>query len=141
MFKKIFGDIATGQLLRLPYLGYSVLLFVLMAAFMISIGLMIGGVEQMMGGDIHQAQDKLRGWLTLPFMIIFAVVMAAFLFAGFNIMAKRIRNIGLPGWWSILVILVVGALVTAFVSQQAGNGLNTLIWLALLLIPAKTFSK
>lgn len=141
MFKKIFGDVAKGQLLRLPYLGYSVLLFVLLAVFMIAIGLMIGGAEQMMGGDIQQAQDKLREWLTLPFMVIFSIVMAVFLFAGFNIMAKRIRNIGLPGWWSIVVIIVVGALVTAFVSQQAGSGLNTLIWLGLVLIPGKAFNK
>ncbi len=140
MFNKIFGDVAKGQLLRLPYLGYSVLLFVLMFVFMISIGFMIGGAEQMMGGDIQQAQDKLRGWLTLPFMIIFSIIMAGFLFAGLNIMAKRIRSIGLPGWWSIVVVLVIGVIVTAFVSQQAGSGLNTLIWLALLLIPAKTFN-
>lgn len=141
MFKNIFGDIRKGRLLRLPYLGYSLLLLVLIFVFMISIGLMIGSAEQMMGGNLQQAQDQLRAQFTLPFIIIYLLIMIVFLFAGLNIMAKRIRDMGLPGWWTILGIFILSIVVIAFVSEQAGSVLNTVAWLALLLLPGETFNK
>lgn len=62
MFGVLFGDIASGRLLRLPYLGYSILL-------------------------------------------------------------------------GVLALFVVAALISGLVSQQASGVVNSLVWLALVLIP------
>ena len=141
MFKALLGEVKTGRLMRLPYLGYSVLLSLLMFGFGLAIVMAIGVGEHIAGGDLQQAQDQLREQLTLPVMLIMAVVMPLFLFIGVNIMAKRIRDIGLPGWWTVLAIFIVSGVVSYVVSDNAGSIVNTLAWLAVVLVPGNAPAK
>ena len=141
MINVLFGDIKTGRLMRLQYLGYSLLLSLLMFGFMLAVVLALGAGEHIIGGDLQQAQDKLRDMFTLPAMIVFAVVMPLFMFIGVNIMAKRVRDIGLPGWWMVLAIFVISGVVSYMVSNEVSNGLNTLIWVVLLLVPGNAPAK
>ena len=141
MFKVLFGDISNVRLMRLPYLGYSLLIDLLVIGFVFAVVLTIGAGEQIIGGNLQQAQDMLQKWFTLPFFIVFGLFMLMFVYAGFNIMAKRIRDIGLPGWWVLLAIIVLESVVTYTVSQQAGGNSHILITVVLLLIPSNTFAK
>jgi uncharacterized membrane protein YhaH (DUF805 family) len=141
MINALFGDVKTGRLMRLQYLGYSLLLSLLMFGFGLAIVLAIGAGEHIIGGDLQQAQDKLREIFTLPLIIVFAVVIPLFVFIGLNIMAKRIRDIGLPGWWTMLVIIVLEGVASFAVSDGAGSVLHSLVWFTLLLIPTDTFKK
>lgn len=83
--KSMFGDLRTGSLRRLPYLGYSVFLFVLM--------LVLGGL--LIFGGV-----ALLAWLNLSMtmMIIigsfYVVVSCAALYASIILTIKRMRNIG-----------------------------------------------
>jgi len=141
MFKVLFGDIYNGRLLRLPYLGYSLLLVALMIGFGLAVVLAIGVGEHLIGGDLQQAQDKLREWFTLPAMILFGLVTVLFVFSGANIMAKRLRDTGLPGWWLVLAITVLTGAVSYVISNEVSSGLHTLIWVVLLLIPGNAFTR
>ena len=127
--------------MRLQYLGYSLLVYLLMFGFVFVVILAIGAGEHIIGGDLQHAQDKLREMFTLPAMIVFAVIMPLFLFMVANIMAKRIRDIGLPGWWSVLAIIVITGIVSYMVSNEVSNGLSTLIWVVLLLVPSNSQAK
>jgi len=127
--------------MRLQYLGYSLLLSLLMFGFMLAVVLALGAGEHIIGGDLQQAQDKLRDMFTLPAMIVFAVVMPLFMFIGVNIMAKRVRDIGLPGWWSVLAIIVITGVVSYMVSNEVSRALHTLILVVLLLVPSNTLAK
>lgn len=141
MIKSLFGDVKTGRLMRLQYLGYSLLLSLLMFGFGLAILLAIGAGEHIIGGDLQQAQDRLREMFSLPLMIVFAVVIPLLVFIGVNMMAKRIRDIGLPGWWTMLVIIALEGIASFTVSDGAGSGLHSIVWIALLLIPTDTFKK
>jgi uncharacterized membrane protein YhaH (DUF805 family) len=141
MIKTFFGDIADGRLARLPYLGHWVLLSLAVLILLLGIGAAIGIGEQLIGGDLQQAQAKLREWLTLPFFVLFGLVVAVLFFAGANLTAKRIRDIGLPGWWSVLAIALLVGLVSGVVSKQAGSGVQLAIWLALVLVPTNVLAK
>ena len=141
MTKALLGEVKTGRLMRLQYLGYSLLLSLLMFGFGLATVLAIGAGEHIIGGDLQQAQDKLREMFTLPLMIVFAVVIPLSVFIAANIMAKRIRDIGLPGWWTLLVIIVLESVASYAVSNEIGSGLHTLVWIVLLLIPSDTFKK
>ena len=141
MIKALLGDVKTGRLMRLQYLGYSLLVYLLMFGFVFVVILAIGAGEHIIGGDLQHAQDKLREMFTLPAMIVFAVIMPLFLFMAANIMAKRIRDIGLPGWWSVLAIIVITGIVSYMVSNEVSNGLSTLIWVVLLLVPSNSQAK
>ena len=135
MFKVLFGEVTKGRLMRLQYLGYSLLLVFLMIAFVAAVILAIGAGEHLIGGDLKLAQNKLREWFTLPFIVIFGLVSASLVFGGVNMMAKRIRDIGLPGWWMVLAITVLECILSYAVSKQAGSGLYPLILVVLMLIP------
>ena len=141
MIKALFGEVKTGRLMRLPYLGYSVLLSLLMFGFVFAVVAAIGAGKHIIGGDLQQAQDQLREMFTLPAMLVFAVIMPLFVFIGANIMAKRIRDIGLPGWWMVLAIFVISGVVSYVISNDVSSALNTLIWVVLLLIPSNALVK
>jgi len=141
MFNILFGDIKTGRLLRLQYIGYSLLIAFPFFAFMMLVVLAIGAGEHILGGNLQEAQDQLRQWFTLPFMLVFGVFMAVVAFVSFNLMAKRFRDMGLPGWWAVLAIVVQGMIVSASVSEQAGGVFHTVIWLLLLFVPSNALKK
>ena len=139
MLNVLIGDIKNGRLLRLQYLGYALFLILLFSLFVFAVILAIGAGEHILGGDLQQAQAQLQEWFSLPFLLIFIVFMAVLSFMSLNIMAKRIRDMGLPGWWIVLILLILESIVSYYVSQQASSGLHTLTWILLLLIPSDLF--
>jgi uncharacterized membrane protein YhaH (DUF805 family) len=141
MFKRLLGDVKDGRLQRLPYLGSSILLFVLMMMFILAIIFSIGIGEKALGGDLQQAQETLRDWFSIPFLIIFCIVMTVLLFAKLNIMAKRLRDIGFSGWGIVAAILVINALVGIGVSKEASSSVTLLVWLLLLFLPTNMLTK
>ena len=140
MFKALFGDIQAGRLLRLPYLGYSILISVLMIVFGLALAFAAGVGEYLIAGDMEAAQLHMSENFSIVSVLLFIVVSVLFLFAGCNIMAKRLRDIGLPGWWMVLAIVVVTGAVAVMVSDEASNILQTLIWIVLLLVPSNSLT-
>jgi uncharacterized membrane protein YhaH (DUF805 family) len=102
MLKSYFGDVKSGRLQRLPFLGYFILLQIIMVAIAVGIGAGIGAVENLVGGDLQQAQEMLRTRFGIPVIILLAILYGALFFAMLNLEAKRIRDMGLPGWWPLL---------------------------------------
>ena len=76
MFKVLPGDTRHGRLKRLPYPGYSLLVMALMPGFGIAITVAAGVGEQIIGGDIQQAQDRLHEWFALPAPLLIMLAMA-----------------------------------------------------------------
>jgi len=153
MLKVLFGDVKGGRLARLPYLGYIVLLVVISMAFVFGLIAIVGGIERMMGGDIQQTQAMLMQKFGIPGMILTMTVALLLGFANLNIAAKRFRDMGLPGWWTILGLVVV-SLAVAFIfpgETIVQNGqtimqaslpssiLQLVIFAVLLLVPGNAF--
>jgi len=122
MLKTLFGDAATGRLARLPYLGYWFLLGLLGIVIAIGIGASIGVAEQAIGGDIQQAQAHLRENLGLPAISFIFAVGILLLFGNLNLMAKRIRDMGLPGWWVVLGFVVLNAIISTGILRSRAEG-------------------
>ncbi len=141
VLKVLFKDLHEGRLQRLPFLGYSFLLWLFALAAFIIIVIAFGAGEHLMVGNIQQAQEKLWANFSLPVFALSGILILLFSFAHANLYAKRIRDIGLPGWWGVLGIILLSITVSILVSAQLSNGLGTLIWLAILLIPTGTFEK
>ncbi|OOY34206.1 DUF805 domain-containing protein [Solemya velum gill symbiont] len=141
MLKVLFKDLHDGRLQRLQFLGYTILLWLFAFAIFVLMVAAIGAGEHLMGGNLQQAQEKLFASFSIPVFIGLGIVMLLFSFAHMNLYAKRIRDIGLPGWWGVLVIILLSIALSLLVSAQFSNGVGTLIWLALLLIPTDTFEQ
>jgi uncharacterized membrane protein YhaH (DUF805 family) len=140
VFEILFGEVKTGRLQRLPFLGYSLLIQLLFFGFIFAIVVAIGAGEHLIGGDLQQAQKILTEWFFTPFFIIFGLFMLLISFTGLNLVAKRIRDAGLPGWWTLLAIFILEVLISTIISQEASGSLHILFIVILLFIPSDTFS-
>jgi uncharacterized membrane protein YhaH (DUF805 family) len=148
MLNTYFGDVTSGRLQRLPFLGYFILLQIVILAIAIGIGVGLGVAENLVGGDLQQAQEMLRTRFGIPVMIMLAILFGTLLFAMLNLEAKRIRDMGLPGWWTLLAVLIFSVIITAllsgFLDPELGNRVSSIIsaiaFLALVFIPSDTFS-
>jgi uncharacterized membrane protein YhaH (DUF805 family) len=140
VFEILFDEVKTGRLQRLPFLGYSLLIQLLFFGFIFAIVVAIGAGEHLIGGDLQQAQKILTEWFFTPFFIIFGLFMLLISFTGLNLVAKRIRDAGLPGWWTLLAIFILEVLISTIISQEASGSLHILFIVILLFIPSDTFS-
>lgn len=148
MLSTYFGDVTSGRLQRLPFIGYIVLLYVLFIVLMLAGAASLGIAENLAGGDLTQTQQMLAEKFGLPAMIIVGIVVAAVFFASLNLEAKRIRDMGLPGWWTLLAVWVLSviiiALLSGFLDPELGNRVSSIIsaiaFLALVFIPGDTFT-
>lgn len=85
MINTYFGAFATGRLPRLPYLGYNVLIVVLLMAFVMATVLMMGLAENIMGGDLADAQQTIMASLGMPYMIILGLFIFVIVVAGLRV--------------------------------------------------------
>jgi uncharacterized membrane protein YhaH (DUF805 family) len=141
MIRTLFADLSSGRLQRLPYLGwYAVLaLFVLVIGF--GIGASIGLAERASGGEAADAQMVITEHLGVVGLVLIIAIFSVLLFAHLNIAAKRIRDMGLPGWLVLLGAIIVGGLIGTLAGQGIGALFNLLGLLALFLIPSNAFGK
>ena len=136
MFKTLFGDLSTGRLQRLPYLGWYAALAVLVLVIGFGIGASIGLAERVVGGEVADAQMAITEHLGIPGVVVIIAIFSVLLFAHLNIAAKRIRDMGLPGWLVLLGVIIVSGLIGTLAGQQIGALFNLIGLLALLLIPS-----
>jgi len=170
MLKVYFGEWGNGRLKRLAYLGYYLLLIVLVAAILFGAIFAVGATEKLMGGDIVAAQAMLMDRFGLLAMIGIMILMIAILVAQINILAKRIRDMGLPAVWTILGLIAISIVLnilfpvqsmevnTAIVKTAEGTAVSTAgthantgsmvvqlfdmaVFLCLVLIPSDAFRK
>ncbi len=141
MIRALFLDIRDGRLTRLPFLGYSLLLNILGLLFVFGIVAAISGAETLMGGDLQEAQAALRKAFSLPLIAVLSGFFGTVVFVALNLAAKRIRDIGLPGWLSVLAIAAITISVSLLVSDNASQTLSFVSWVALVLIPGGMMNK
>ena len=167
MLKIYFGEWGTGKLQRLSYLGYHILLMVMIIAIIFAGIFAVGATENLMGGNIIETQNILMDKFGIAAILSIASLMLIALFGQVNILGKRIRDMGLPVLWTILGIIAVSlvlnvvfppeevtlsavAVQTADASATAVKATATtsniivqifdmIVFLCLVLIPSNTF--
>jgi len=139
MFKILFGEVQQGHLARLGYIGYSILLEVLLLIFIVAVVFAIGATEHIIGGDLQQAQQQLTDNFSLPFSVISILVLVLIAFSSLNLMAKRLRDIGLSGWGFTLLLVIMSILISNFIPGMVSTGFSLLMTACLALIPSNTF--
>jgi uncharacterized membrane protein YhaH (DUF805 family) len=131
----LFFDVANGRIGRLSYLGHSALLLLLFLVVGLGIAVAFGVTGHMLNADFHAAHTTVMAAAGVPFIILMIALIGAFLFVSLNLTAKRVRDIGLPGWPVTICYLFAVGLVAQYLSQSVGHALNSLAFLALLLVP------
>ncbi len=141
MLRVYFADLSDGRLNRLGYLAYWLGLVLFVIVISVAAGLAIGLYEQTTGGGFPPTQDELVAQVGQPAMILFALVGVVLVFVSLNLQAKRLRDMGLPGWPVAAILVGINLAVSATLSEGAGAVLSGIVFLALVLIPSNTFAR
>lgn len=141
MLKIFWGEVRTGRLKRLPYVACFVTLNVLLGLLLFAGVMLMGFDETLLEGGAEQIQKAFADNLSMPVMLIGGLLVMFCTLASMNIMAKRLRDIGLPGWWSTLGIALLSLILSFQVAGSIGDGFQLLVLLALLLLPSGILSK
>ncbi len=163
-----FGEWKSGRLKGLPYLGYYFLMFFLFALIMFGGVFLLGGLGNMMNGNMGAMGESLKSGGGMVAGLLLMVAFIAFAAGQFNIFAKRIRDMGLPVLWTVVGIIILSILLnivfpphevvmqsatvaTANSTMQSAsttvstsgpaNVLNLIIFLALIFVPSDTFKR
>ncbi len=118
MLKTYFGEWGSGKLQRLPYLGYHILLMVLVVAVIFAGIFAVGATENLMGGDLEATQKLLADKFGIIAVIFIVALMFIAMLGQVNILGKRIRDMGLPVLWTILGIIVLSMVLNLLFPPQ-----------------------
>lgn len=141
MLADYFSNLTSGRLAPVPFLIRWLILIVLLFAIGIGVAAAIGSVERIFGGDLPAFQNTLIELFGLPFVMVLAGLIAAFAFASLNIIAKRARDAGLPGWSMAILVAMLMAAAPKISNLPAINSLGPLLVLVLALLPTDQFRK
>lgn len=141
MIQVLFGQARSGTVKRLPFVLYVTAIHLSLLLFVIAIGVSAGLLEHAASGDIEKTQLALSDWLSLPTVALVVVFSLAITFANFNLVAKRIRDIGLPGWLSVLIYLIARSVLPYLVGYAIGMLLDTVFMLLLCFVTTGKFKR
>jgi len=143
MIKALFGELRHGRIARLPYLGYGILIGVMFALLGVVLGFAYAVISAALGGG--QERQALTYMMDTPNVIYMVLVMLLIvvpvMFAGSNLQAKRWRDIGLPGWTTVAVVILIGALLRLVGWEQIEFGFGLLMGIGLLFIPSGALNR
>ena len=161
MINTYFKNWSTGRLQRLPYLGYHVLIIAIFVAILFATIAAASAVQNLVGGDIATTQKMLEDKFGMAGILGGLTVGLLFMVAVINIEIKRIRDMGLPPFITLIVLVVVSfslnllfpgvtevvtataenasAVAVANTPSAIASGFSTLVFLCLLFIPSNTF--
>ncbi len=138
MFRDYLGDVASGRLGRgrfiLLWLISGIVLFLVLFAALLAFGL-LGTAMARIGGD--PGQPLFIDMAPLPLLVAMAVIVLGYLFANLNIVAKRARDIGLPGWLIAFGYALVYGATIQLGDQGTTIGAGLLIAIVLALVPGR----
>lgn len=137
MFRTYFGDVSSGRIGRLKYLGHWILLCLAVIIVLVGITASVDFSRQIMEANAAAIQDSLTQRIGMPILWLLMLFALAVLFASLNIMAKRLRDMGVSGWGLVLVIAVISFVLTGYAPVEVASGFSILVFLALVLLPGR----
>ncbi len=140
MLLNLWGEILDGRLSRLQFLVSYLLIAAIAILLAFGLGAVIGAAERMGASESLTNQVSLADSLGPVGLTIVAAMFALLLLGQLNIMAKRLRDMGAPAPW---LIVLAWMLLAGFLSSGGGVALGGLLGLgfllALLFVPTGAF--
>ncbi len=141
MLKDYLGHFANGRLGRRRYVGLwlGIIGFLILAMLLVLVAVGVGvGLAE---GELADLPDRVAAELGFPAIAVLIALALVAMVANLNIVAKRARDTGLPGWpVAVVYLLVSGGGSQAGESGSVG-GLGLLIMLILAVIPTDQFRR
>lgn len=137
MVRTMFGEIFRGRLARLPFIGAMIGLVLVAVLVSAVIVISVGVAESLVAGDLLATQALVHASIGLPAFLAVALLYLALTFGYFNLIAKRVRDIGLPGWAVVIGWLIAIALLRRSGAEGTVAILSLIALACLLLLPGR----
>ncbi|MBW3138741.1 DUF805 domain-containing protein [Ferrimonas balearica] len=134
----LWGETGSGQLARLPFLVFTMGLLLLLMALGYAISERVRHYAQQHPTAPDQLTE-LTAALTGPGVILALLALLLITLTGLNLMSKRLRHMGLPGWPTTVALCLLTIAIGYGWSLPGANGFQLLVWLALVLTPGQWF--
>lgn len=136
MITLLFDQVRTGRAGRLAFvkglavlaLAFALATVVLQGLFVFAEGFSDGGAPGAVGLVVQLVGFALAG--------VVAALALTLIYAFLNLIAKRLRDIGLPAWKALTVIFMLGAAFSLGTPPGAAFGYIGTVWLLLFFLPA-----
>jgi uncharacterized membrane protein YhaH (DUF805 family) len=138
MFSVYWGDSDLGRLTRRAFLGWFLLLTLIQAVVAFGLGVAITTAERMLDIELLEAQLPLRDSLGLMGILFVSAIFLLLLLGQLNIMVKRVRDMGLPNPWLIMLAWLPLAWILNFSGAEVALGgvFSLALFVVLLLVPS-----
>jgi len=127
MLNVYFREWQSGRLQRLAYLGYYILLMVIAIVIILGTIFAVGATAKLMGGDVVATQAMLMEHFGIIAIIGVVGLMIAIILGQLNIMAKRIRDMGLPALWTIIGMIAFSIILNILFPAQSVEVSTTIV--------------
>jgi len=133
MLTLLFDEVRTGRAGRVTFLKGLVALGVAAAAALLVLRGIFVFAESVGGGGALGMVAELVGFALAG---VVAALVLTLVYAFMNLIAKRLRDIGLPAWKALAVICALGAAFSLGTPPGAAFGYIGTVWLLLFFLPA-----
>ena len=130
-----YGESKTGRLGRGVFAKGVLLVLAAFAAAVLVLNLLVWAGEALIGDEppsLLVTLLQILGFLVAGFVLAAAGLLA---FGFFNLIAKRVRDLGFPGWKTVAVLTMLGTAFSFAAPLPATIGYIALVWSVLLLMP------
>ena len=121
MFRDMFGSFSAGSIGRLRFIGLTILLFVILIATALSLGLFAGFLHQTIPDERVTAAVPMFGFGAF---VIMGIVAVAATIGMLNLVAKRARDIGWNPVLPVILYVVFSGLVWIVLAIVPGTNAN-----------------
>ena len=137
MLTLLFDEVRTGRAGRLAFVkGLAVLLLAFAAAAVVLQGLFAFAESFSADGGVPGAFGLVAQLVGFALAGVVGALALTLFYAFLNLIAKRLRDIGLPAWKALTVIFMLGAAFSLGTPAGAAFGYVGTVWLLLFFLPA-----
>lgn len=117
MFRVLFGEWTSGRVQRLAYLGYYLLTIFFIVVIALGIAVTLGFLNKS-GMSLKSIEDFASNGGGIVTALVFVVFIFAMFIAQLNILAKRIRDMGLPALVSVVALIILSIVLNVLYPPQ-----------------------
>jgi uncharacterized membrane protein YhaH (DUF805 family) len=136
MLTLLFDRVRTGRAGRLDFVKGLVLLLLAFAVASTVLGWLVGFAESFSADGAPGAFGLAVQLVGFAVAGVIAALALTLVYAFLNLIAKRLRDIGLPAWKALAVIFALGAAFSLATPPAAAFGYIGTVWLLLFFLPA-----
>jgi uncharacterized membrane protein YhaH (DUF805 family) len=137
MITLLFDEVRTGRADRLQFVkGLAVLLAAFAVATVVLQGIFVFAESFSAGGTTPGLFGLIVQLVGFALAGVVAALVLTLIYAFLNLIAKRLRDIGLPAWKALTVLFMLGAAFSLGTPPGAAFGYIGTVWLLLFFLPA-----